>query len=1369
MRIPRSPLFGVAFAVIAFAPRGVTAQQCQPAQVVVDISVGDKSTPQAGEIPHTYITNGGDPFRCQTEGSGWGAVTLTANCPGVNTVTTYSVLSYLGRADTVNCAMVNGCVKCAQSHVSAPLFAHYGNFVGFVEVLPSRRTYPSGSIYTTDGQNSCPYGPSYTPNDFYNCAYRNGPAFVANDWGVGVHGDGHSPGSVELTLVGPNNVQHTATAFSSKATEVDFIDWVGEPVECSETQPGVQAPPESCSKPVSLTSGNVYFRQTDATIMALGGGLDFTRTYNSVNRGGGIPGIFGPGWQHTYEQNLSFPEAGVIKLRRGNGRPIYFSDQDGDLRYDPTVPYALESWIQKQTDGSYVRYLRKGGSEAYDASGRLQRLTDAFGNETNLAYDGTGLLTTIAAPGGRALTLTYTGGRVSTLSGPEGPIATYTYVSGQLSGVQYADVAASGYTFTYDSATGAIATVSDLTGRVLETHTYDGSGRGQTSEISGGQEKFTLTYLPNQTQVTTVDGTTTYDFGTFWGQQRVTKVTGPCDSCADGSETQQWTYDHYGRVASYTDADGLLTTYTYDSTTGDLVSKTETKGAKTRTTSYTYDASGRVLTVTAPDRGTVTYAQSAAGPTSIRDAIGRTTTVTYTATGKVETVTKPSLKPPTTLGYQQGTGDLTSVTDGLQEITTYGYDTLGWRTLTTDPHLAGETANTTSYAYDARRHITRTTFPDGQHIDYTYDRGGRRETMTDQLNHTTTYAYDAYARLATITDANTPPGITRYGYDAMSRLSSITDARGKQTTFHYDAFGRVDQVTYPGSPVAVERFTYFPTGRVKTRTDRKGVVTTYTYDELGRLSQRSPSDGSGTFASFNYDLADRVVASTGGGTGGSPQRLNWVYDLAGQLTSESNSANPSQVSYVYDASGNRTELRLGGSLILGYAYDNVDRLETITRGNDIFTFAYDAASRRTTLSFPNGTTTTYDYDPKSRLTAIETTRPGVPNGVTLTSSTYTYDAADNRLTKDGDFNESYAYDPLYRITQAARNGTISESYTYDAVGNRLSALGSSPWSYDDRNELLSYPTTTIQYDLNGNQTQRTDATGTWTYEWNAEKQLTRVLKNGVEQVRYTYDPLGRRRQKIAGGVTNTYIYDGADVLRVTSSTGANTTYLHGPNIDETLATEDAAGNRTYLHVDGLGSVVRSTDSAGNKIGTQKYNSFGVLESGTASTAFTGREWDAEAGLYYYRARYYDPKIGRFISEDPIGFKGGINFYAYVRNNPVNRVDPSGLDEKCYWFGVSVTAAVGIGIQVSVEDGICKDCHKTTKKRRVCICSTLGGGFSAGPGFETGDSGPSSESWQIATPVASFSGDPTSAFPSGISTSGVGAFYSWCRCEVKDGW
>jgi RHS repeat-associated protein len=211
------------------------------------------------------------------------------------------------------------------------------------------------------------------------------------------------------------------------------------------------------------------------------------------------------------------------------------------------------------------------------------------------------------------------------------------------------------------------------------------------------------------------------------------------------------------------------------------------------------------------------------------------------------------------------------------------------------------------------------------------------------------------------------------------------------------------------------------------------------------------------------------------------------------------------------------------------------------------------------------------------------------------------------------------------------------------------------------------------YNANGNLTYKTDASGSWTYTWDYENRLKQASKSGGVTVTYAYDALGRRIQRTssAGGTTK-FVYDGADVVRDLDGSGATIAdYLNGPGIDNKLR-QTASGSVSYFATDHLGTTRALTDASGNVTSTLNYDSFGNVTSGSASTryTYTGRELDADTGLMYYRARWYDPQVGRFLSEDPIGFGGGTNFYNYVDNNPISFADPSGLcsdktpDQKC---------------------------------------------------------------------------------------------------------
>lgn len=219
----------------------------------------------------------------------------------------------------------------------------------------------------------------------------------------------------------------------------------------------------------------------------------------------------------------------------------------------------------------------------------------------------------------------------------------------------------------------------------------------------------------------------------------------------------------------------------------------------------------------------------------------------------------------------------------------------------------------------------------------------------------------------------------------------------------------------------------------------------------------------------------------------------------------------------------------------------------------------------------------------------------------------------------------------------------------------------------------------VSIDSNGNLATKTEGTDNWTYTWNAEDQLTKVEKNGVEQARFSYDPLGRRVEKVGGETTTGYTYDGNDILREVRGT-STLKYIHGADTDEALAVDDGAA-LSFLHADALGSVVKVTNAVGAVTLTRQYDAWGNLQAGAdqAGYAFTGREWDPETGLYYYRARYYDARSGRFLSEDPLGSVGRVlmrtdiavpdrgsaawsteNRYIYVGANPVRYVDPLGL-------------------------------------------------------------------------------------------------------------
>jgi len=213
----------------------------------------------------------------------------------------------------------------------------------------------------------------------------------------------------------------------------------------------------------------------------------------------------------------------------------------------------------------------------------------------------------------------------------------------------------------------------------------------------------------------------------------------------------------------------------------------------------------------------------------------------------------------------------------------------------------------------------------------------------------------------------------------------------------------------------------------------------------------------------------------------------------------------------------------------------------------------------------------------------------------------------------------------------------------------------SPATYNVNNQLTNWKGTNLTYDANGNLTND----GTNTYTWNARNQLAAI--SGGVAASFQYDPFGRRVSKTIGGITQ-YLYDGANPVQEISGTTASANLLTG-GVDEYFQRTDPAGARSFL-TDALGSTLALADSTGTLQTTYTFEPFGNTSvTGTATTnsfAYTGRELDA-TGLYFYRARYYNPQSQRFISEDPIEFGGGdVNLYGYLGQDPADDIDPLGL-------------------------------------------------------------------------------------------------------------
>jgi RHS repeat-associated protein len=435
-----------------------------------------------------------------------------------------------------------------------------------------------------------------------------------------------------------------------------------------------------------------------------------------------------------------------------------------------------------------------------------------------------------------------------------------------------------------------------------------------------------------------------------------------------------------------------------------------------------------------------------------------------------------------------------------------------------------------------------------------------------------------------------------------------------------------------------------------------GTSVTYAYDGLGRLL--AATDRNGTLA-FTYDALGRVLTAT--------------------------SHDGRTLTYSYDPGGNRVGLQDETGNLTVYGYDARNLLISLTDPRTgAYGFGYDALGRRTRLTRPNGTITTYGYDAASRVVGLTHSGRRSP----FETLSYSYDPSGNRITDTrNETRHQYAYDPLDQLTQVQMQENrarwkVKEAYAYDAVGNRLTGPDGRGYQYDAANHLTQDRTHSYAYDANGNLIEKVrlrDGRVT-TYTYDPENRLIRVVAPRTE-VTFQYDPLGRRTEKRVirwededgdhepdpeeerpPRVTR-YLYDHQDILATSNDSGREAArYAHGPGIDEPLA--EVRGHRArFYHADGLGSVIALTGRHGDSLRRYRYSAFGIPEDHRGDAQpfrFTGREWDKEIDLYYYRARYYHPWVGGFLQEDPLGLPDGLSAYAYVRNAPTRAIDPSGL-------------------------------------------------------------------------------------------------------------
>jgi len=1021
----------------------------------------------------------------------------------------------------------------------------------------------------------------------------------------------------------------------------------------------------------NLTHSQALFSSKGST------SLDVTLYYNSLDPHNGS---LGSSWSYTYDVSLKENSDGSVLITEPNWKYQYFILSDGSYAGQP----GNYSTLVKNADGSFTLTAKDGQVSAFSNNGTLTSITDRNGNTQTFTYSGANL-STVTDSSSRTVGFAYDGANhLTAITDPAGNSYSLS-VGTTLNSVTQPDGGT--WQYSYD-ANAYMLTKTDPLGSTT-TYTYDNQHRVVTSADPEGKTR-SIAYP--QTTDTVKSTTFTEKDGGTWGYSYDTQAGTLMSKTDPQGGVTSYAYDANGNRTSTTNPDATTTSATYDNR-GNMLTSTDALGL---TTSYAYNNFGQVMSITDPQGGTTAYAYDAKGNMiSLTDPAGATTSYAYDAKGNVTKVTDPAGQA-TSFAYD-AQGNLATVTDASGATTSYAYDAAGNVVSITDPK-----GGVTRFAYDVRNRLAKTIDPQSNVTLYTYDANGNKLSETDANGNVTRFEYNSRNQLIKTIDAL--GNITTYSYGGSScpscgggsgeKLTSLTDANSNITGYEYDQLGRLVKETDPKGNVT--SYAYDARNNLASKTDANGATITYSYDANNRLLKKTYPDN--TEEAYTYNVKGNILTATN-----KDIAYTFGYNVAGRMLSSTDS-NGQVLQYSYDNTGRKTNTTYPDGSIVSYAYDGTGRLASITNGGGrTYGYSYDKLGRRTKLSYPNETIATYSYDTAGRLTNLTHKQS---NGRTIASFAYTLDKVGNRLTKaEPDGRTSYTYDAIYRLLKAQpnRHDGLAEAYGYDAVGNRLSGPEHhTTYTYGPGNELLKRKHTEFSYDKNGNMIvqgrlghdgEHHDNEGHhygkdngWTYTYDFENRLIKAeKKRGHESttVTYKYDPFGRRIEKrVREGehfrdedeVIYTYVYDGQAIILEYEAKGEGhhhshvetTKYVHGPNIDEPLSmTRD--NEVYYYHADGLGSIVALTDKRQKIVESYAYDSFGNLKQEVNKTktiqpfTYTGREWDKETGLYYYRARYYDPMEGRFIQKDPIGFEGGdVVLYGYVQNNPVKRKDAYGL-------------------------------------------------------------------------------------------------------------
>lgn len=829
----------------------------------------------------------------------------------------------------------------------------------------------------------------------------------------------------------------------------------------------------------------------------------------------------------------------------------------------------------------------------------------------------------------------------------------------------------------------AITTVTDPVGRQL-TLSYDASARvsGITDPL-GRKVSYaygTDGYLSTVTNV--LGGVTKY---AYTAKGELASITDPRNV-----KVLELTYDANGRASSETVVGSGKSTFEYTVVNSRMpkspVVQTQVTDPAGNLSTYRFNPQGYLLSATDALGQTQTLNREV-GSNRILETLGSGTCGTcnggaghhlfeYNSNGQVVKQTD-EVGATAQIQYESTLGRPARIEDALGNLATLVYDTRGNVT-----QVTSALKHTNSFEYDSHGQVTAVVDGVGKRSRLSYDGAGNLVSVTDPAGNITRMRYDAVSRLVETTDALGRRSIVRY--DAANHVTQTVDPAGSTTKFTYDDIGNITSLSDPRG--AVTKYEYDAAGRLVKRTDPVQAAEQFTYDALGHLSQHV--DRRGLIAKFAYDALDRVTSATY-----ADSTVDYRYDAEGNVAGVTDSL-AGEYRFTFDTRNLLTGMQ-GPSGALSYTRDKFGRVTSESvLGQPDTTFSYNAGGQYTSIE-TEGAGVSFEYDAFGRLTT-ETRQNGV-----VTHYAYDELGAVNSVRHElkGSNIDLQAYE---------HDGTGATTHSEDSLLGSLSTAETTA-TYDLANRIQTWGSKTFTHDQDGNRLKSTEGSSSESYAWDARGRLKSITQADGTVIGLGYDFAGNlaRITTPAGDETQLTDASGNVILRRTRD-GNIQRLLNGLSMDHQIALLDSVQGVRYPLITQPNSTIATVDGKGIVDGQYSYEPYGATgvtrdPSASYPFLFTGRTRVTD-GLYYYRARFYDPLTSRFVSEDPLGFGGGdLNLYGYVGGSPADRVDPTG---KVWTMLAGGVVNVGINGALATARG---ECYTASDALRDFIVGAAVGG------------------------------------------------------------